>query len=786
LKKFKKKKIMKKLFHKVNRYFLKAALLFGVNQVNQAQTFNFSGGVQFYTVPPLVTVINVTVAGARGGGNYGSGAIYTSTLAVTPGQVLGLYVGGTGNTGAGVIGGYPNGGNTGGPGWGNEGSGGGSSDIRVTPFLYPDRIIVAGGGGGGGGQSGGVGGAGGLIGVTGGMGQGTPGTGGTSGNAGGGGGSNGGCPSGVAGSGPFGGNGSTCAYGGGGGGGGYYGGGGGGGDNNPCCLDGAGGGGGSSYCLYPGGNCTTGINTGNGYVIICDNLPAPAPNNSTPIANQTLCAGKNGTLTASGSGVISWFSSPSGGSSLGSGTSFVTPILSAGNYTYYAEASQCLPSLSRTPITLTVSANPIITATSGSICTGNSFTIVANGANTYTFQGGGSVKTPTTTTSYTVIGTSANGCVSANTATSNVTVNTTPTVSSNSGTICSGNSFTIIPSGASTYTIQGGLTTVSPLANINYTVSGTAANGCVSANTATSNITVNSSPTVSSNSGTICSGNSFTIIPSGASTYTIQGGLAAVSPLANTSYTVNGTAANGCISVNTATSNVTVNTTPTVAVNSGAICAGNSFTITPSGASTYTVSAGLSVVTPTSNTNYNVTGTSAQGCVGSNTAISSVTVNALPSVNATSNASLICVGQSASLTASGATSYTWNTSATTTVIAISPTVTTSYTVNGTGANGCSNVTTLTQNVSTCAGIQSLNFNSQSLISVYPNPSNGIFNITTENSASFEIADVLGKVIVSDKLNTGNNQLNLSTTPNGIYFLKINFDGKSKIIKLIKE
>jgi hypothetical protein len=84
----------------------------------------------------------------------------------------------------------------------------------------------------------------------------------------------------------------------------------------------------------------------------------------------------------------------------------------------------------------------------------------------------------------------SSGCIQ--TATTQVSaVNALPTVAVNSGSICSGNNFTIIPSGASTYTIQGGSANVTPTANASYTVIGTSTAGCVSANTATSNITVN-------------------------------------------------------------------------------------------------------------------------------------------------------------------------------------------------------------------------------------------------------------------------------------------------------
>jgi hypothetical protein len=234
-----------------------------------------------------------------------------------------------------------------------------------------------------------------------------------------------------------------------------------------------------------------------------------------------------------------------------------------------------------------------------------------------------------------------------------------------------------------------------------------------------------------------------------------------------------------------ATKSITVNATPTVAVNSGSICSGNTFTIIPSGASTYTLQGGSSAVTPTVNTSYTVIGTSAAGCVSSNAATSSVTVNALPTVLATTSNTLICAGQTATLTAGGATSYTWNTNATTTVISVSPNVTTTYTVNGTGANGCSNTSTLTQNVSLCTGIASLT-NSEASINVYPNPSNGLFVIELTTASKVILTNALGQVVFAETFDAGKHDINIFSEATGIYFVKVMANDKHQIIKVIKE
>ena len=349
-------------------------------------------------------------------------------------------------------------------------------------------------------------------------------------------------------------------------------------------------------------------------------------------------------------------------------------------------------------VTITVNAPPIISVNSGSVCPGNSFTITPSGASTYTIQGGSAVKTPTANATYTVVGTSSVGCVSSTFAASSITVNATPTIAVNSGSICAGNNFTIMPSGASTYTIQGGSAIKTPTANTSYTVVGTNSLGCVSNTFATSSVTVLAAPTITVNSGSVCAGNSFTINPSGASTYTIEGGNAVITPTITSSYTVTGTNALGCQSNLAAISNVTVNSIPTVSISGGAICPGNSFTLSPSGANTYTYSSGSAIVSPTSTTTYSVSGTSIAGCTSSNPAIATVTVANTLTVSIT-GANSVCNGQAANLTAGGATTYTWNTGATSSTIAPVPSTNTTYSV--TGASGtCSNTAVLNVTVNT--------------------------------------------------------------------------------------
>jgi hypothetical protein len=149
------------------------------------------------------------------------------------------------------------------------------------------------------------------------------------------------------------------------------------------------------------------------------------------------------------------------------------------------------------------------------------------------------------------------------------------------------------------------------------------------------------------------------------------------------------------------TLNIQVVPLPTIVASDDAICIGSSTTLSASGASTYTWSpaTGLSGTTgssvtanPTTNTTYTITGTDGNGCI--NTTTVDVTVNPLPLVAASSNVT-ICEGASTTLTASGASTYTWSPSTDLSAtsgssVTASPTSSITYTVTGTDANGCIN------------------------------------------------------------------------------------------------
>ena len=72
--------------------------------------------------------------------------------------------------------------------------------------------------------------------------------------------------------------------------------------------------------------------------------------------------------------------------------------------------------------------------------------------------------------------------------------------------------------------------------------------------------------------------------------------------------------------------------------------------------------------------------------------------------------------------------------------------------------------------------------------IFPNPSNGIFNIqiVSENIQpfTFEVFDVSGKLLKRVELNQNRAEVQLTNLPSGFYFGKITMDGKVKVEKIV--
>jgi hypothetical protein len=330
-----------------------------------------------------------------------------------------------------------------------------------------------------------------------------------------------------------------------------------------------------------------------------------------------------------------------------------------------------------------------------SICTGASITLSGSGANSYSWSNGisnASSFVPTISQLYTLTGIDVNGC--SNTDQVQVTVNALPTVDAGiNQTVCAGSSVVLIGSGASTYSWNNGVVNsvpYFPTISQTYTVTGIDANGC--SNSDQVQVTVNALPNIyAGNDQTICAGSIITLTAFGGNTYNWNNGVTNAVPFsANTSqtYTVTGIGLNGCSN----TDQVNINVLPLPIVDAGidqSICAGSMIVLSGTGANSYSwnngVSNGIGFI-PSNSQTFTVTGMSSNGC--SNTDQINVNVLSLPIISAGLDQT-ICANDSITLSATGATNYTWN-NGVTNGIAFSPSSTQTYTVSGVDQNNCSN------------------------------------------------------------------------------------------------
>jgi len=252
---------------------------------------------------------------------------------------------------------------------------------------------------------------------------------------------------------------------------------------------------------------------------------------------------------------------------------------------------------------------------------------------------------------------SIQGCDSTSTVT--LVVNPTPNVSAGDDVvICIGTAITLSGSGANSYSWSGNVinnVAFNPaVGSAVYTVTGTSGNGCVS----TDQVQVVVHPLPIVNAGidqSVCFGESAVLSASGAVNYTWSNGVingGAFIPTQTALYTVVGTDENGC--VNSDNLSITVNPNPVVfAGNDLIVCEGASVVLNASGASVYTwtggVVNGVAFVPQVGNNSYTVTGTTVNGCIGSD--VVSVFVDQAPNVNFSIDNPLGCVPHLINLTA---------------------------------------------------------------------------------------------------------------------------------------
>ena len=448
-----------------------------------------------------------------------------------------------------------------------------------------------------------------------------------------------------------------------------------------------------------------------------------------------------------------WSFSPTGTPSVGTGASSPITFPTSGNQTLYSIVTDACGNTSTASINVNVIASPTPTIVGDAVyCLGETAAISTQAFSSYNWSTGGATQNINVTDAdnpITVTVTDANGCTGTS-APFNVTESPLPNPTISGDTeYCAGSTATIGTQAFSSYTWSSGGAAQNEnvtAADNPITVTVTDANGCVGTS-APYNVVENPTPTPTiTGPSTYCAGNTANISTQVYNDYNWSTGGTGQNVSvtdADNPITVTVTDANGCVGTSapfnvteelniqysetveicqgqtatihgnvestagvyaqtftTATcdsiATITLVVNPLPAITASATleeyCIGGNTDLSAAGGSTYTWDNGLGAganhtVSPGTTTTYEVTGTDANGC--SNTAQIQITVNPLPTVSAGSDISA-CLGDNVTLTGGGAVSYVWDNG----VVdgdPFSPALgTTTYTVIGTDANGCSN------------------------------------------------------------------------------------------------
>jgi len=481
--------------------------------------------------------------------------------------------------------------------------------------------------------------------------------------------------------------------------------------------------------------------------------------------NASVCLGSTASLTASGALTYTW------SNNLTNGVAF-TPT-STQVYTVVA-GNDCGTSTATTSIL--VAPLPVgVSATNSLVCAGKPTTIVAVSAATgFTWSPSGVmvgtvIVSPTVNTVYS-IAVSDGTCSGNNTISISVNPNPTITAVTSSTRICIGESATLSAAGGINYTwtpisVNNSVTVITPTTSLSYNVIGDNSFGCTAGSGVV--VIVDQLPTINvvANPPTICSGGNATLTASGTSTsYTWSAGSnanqQAVNPTSSTVYTVTGklntctASATGSVSVFIPTASIAGPTT---------VCHGKTFTLVASGATnlTWLGQGPFPVLTTTINapTTFSLeVGDISPDNLASCTAtlLYNVAVSPNPTVTATASRTLMCLKESNTVTANGASSYSWSVgNATTASTSFTPTKTGDvvYTVTGTTTDGCVATASVTIRVLGCVG--GLNEDLQTGFKVYPNPTNGDITIHSLLPTTLSIFNATGQLIDSFELNEKN-------------------------------
>jgi len=371
-------------------------------------------------------------------------------------------------------------------------------------------------------------------------------------------------------------------------------------------------------------------------------------------------------------------------------------------------------------------------------CFGTPLTYTASGANSYTWLASSVIANQTivsisSSNCFIVNGHGSNGCMAT---TGTICPNTLPgpniMVSSSVPSICNGGSTTLTAIGATSYTWSNSSNNnsivVSPTTSTCYSISATNTNGCVGSTLSCVNVSALPNVTVTPTINACIGAGVLNIFANGASSYTwyplnitnTTGLLPLSTTLSSACYTVVGSNACGTSSAVMCTNMIP--TTTLSIIGSPTMCGSSAFaSYTALGASNFTwftasgTISNQSVCLIQNNTCYNVIGSGSNVC-NANTGTICVSSLPGPSISIISSSNSICSGNSITLTASGANSFTWqNNGSTSHSIVVNPVASTVYTVIGVNSIGCTGNSTrfisvnpspnvlINGSVSACAG-----------------------------------------------------------------------------------
>ena len=351
--------------------------------------------------------------------------------------------------------------------------------------------------------------------------------------------------------------------------------------------------------------------------------------------DMSVCLGSTVTITATGSNTYQW------NNGIVNGQPFTPPLGVTTNIVLGTSVNGCT---NTDTMILTVWSNPTLSAGPDQIvCAGDSTVLNATGAVSYQWTGGVTNNVyfvPQASGIWIVSGVDANGCNGLDTLT--ITIPQPSVFAGNDTSVCPGFGFNLLASSANTYvwsTNTPNGNNYIPLGNEVITVIGYDVNQCPAYDTLL--VTVFPTPVVNAGQDIqVCSGTSVTISGSGVASYVWDNGLinnqSFVPPVGVVTYTVTGTDVNGCVDTDQMTLTVWAN--PIVSAgNDQAICQGDSTVVNGSGAVSYVWNNGVQngvYFIPLNNATYNVIGTDANGCIGTDNMNITIEPASFPNFNA--------------------------------------------------------------------------------------------------------------------------------------------------------